>query len=69
MNGPLTTVPMAALSQSQTLAELGLVVVLAAVAPRSAKSCGCHRSWCYSPWGSVQARPVRWIPTTSLASN
>ena len=33
MNGLLDTVPIAALSQSQMLAELGLVVVLAAAAP------------------------------------
>ena len=33
MNGLLATVPMAALSQSRTLFELGLVVVLAAAAP------------------------------------
>ena len=33
MNGLLATVPMAALTQSETLFELGLVVVLAAAAP------------------------------------
>ena len=33
MNGLLNTVPTAALTQSQTLVELGLVVVLAAAAP------------------------------------
>ncbi len=33
MNGLLNTLPMAALTQSQTLAELGLVFVLAAAAP------------------------------------
>ena len=33
MNGLLNTVPMAALSESRTLFELGLVVVLAAAAP------------------------------------
>ena len=33
MNGVLNTLPMAALTQSQTLAELGLVFVLAAAAP------------------------------------
>ena len=33
MNGLLNTVPIAALTQSQTLVELGLVVVLAAAAP------------------------------------
>jgi hypothetical protein len=33
MNGLLSTVPIAALSQSETLFEFGLVVVLAAAAP------------------------------------
>ena len=35
----------------------------------SARSCGCHRSWCCSGWGSVQARSVHLIPTPCLASN
>ena len=69
MSGLLDTVPIAALSQSRTLFELGLVAVLAAAAPLSAKSSGCLRSWCCSPWGSVQARSMRWIPTPCLASN